>query len=166
MRVRRARAENVELLIGLQAPAFLIDAIRLQPIEDPNEMVPRLSLGQSWHGVHALLTGKSWGGRPPAAWVVLGAKNLGDEVGYGPVRVLTVDQTKRVAGYLKRLNLARLEQVCRALDFLALDAHLYLGDQWNRHDEGWPWLKSSIEELRQYYGAAGQAGNGMLIWMC
>lgn len=160
-----SKRRSVEHLIRLQAPAVVIDAMRRQGIGEPNWMVPRLALGQVWHGLHALLTGKSWGGRPPAAWVVLGGKNLGDEVGYGPTRVLTVGQTKRVAGYLKRLNLTRLEQTYRALDFLALDAHLYLGEYWNRHDEGWPWLKRSIDELRQYYGAAGHAGNGMLIWM-
>ena len=52
--------------------------------------VTRLDLRHLWHGVHFLLTGCTVGGEAPLAHAVFAPREVGDDVGYGPARVLAM----------------------------------------------------------------------------
>jgi hypothetical protein len=67
-----------------------------------------LRIDKSWHGIHFLLTGSAWGGKPPLSNAVLGGKEFGQDLGYGPARYLTPDQVKEVAAALDEITEATL----------------------------------------------------------
>src|SRR5207302_6195207 len=52
-----------------------------------------LDIDKSWHLIHFLLTGDTWGGDYPLVNVVLGGTELsGTDAGYGPFRYLVHDE--------------------------------------------------------------------------
>lgn len=56
-----------------------------------------------WHGLYFLLTGTDYGGAAPVNYLFY-APSVGDEdVGYGPARAITADQTKDLSHYLDAL---------------------------------------------------------------
>jgi hypothetical protein len=52
----------------------------------------RLTMDQEWHGIHFLLTGEPVPDHRPLGMVIFGADDVGDDLGYGPARSLTVEQ--------------------------------------------------------------------------
>src|SRR5579863_7993210 len=59
-----------------------------------------LDIDKAWHGIHFLLTGEAWGGEPPAALAILGGTEIGEDIGYGPARYLSVEEVRTVAATL------------------------------------------------------------------
>ena len=65
-----------------------------------------ISLDKAWHGVHYLLCGEAEPGSSVLSQAVLGGTEIGeDEMGYGPARLLTVQQVADTARELSRAGL-------------------------------------------------------------
>ena len=119
-----------------------------------------LRIDKSWHGIHFLLTGSAWGGKPPLFNVVLGGKKFGQNLGEGPAHYLTPDEVKEVAAALEEIT----EEVLRArFDPKAMTkARIYC---W-LEDEGAEGLEYFLHYyglVRAYFQDAARRGNGMLI---
>ena len=71
---------------------------------------PQLEIGRAWHGIHFLLNSKRYEGKLPLVNVVMGGTEIGEDLGYGPVRYLTPDQVKEVAAALSRIDRAELRE--------------------------------------------------------
>lgn len=57
----------------------------------PEFPVVRLSLEKDWHLVHFVLTGEAWGSELPLGFLQAGTE-LGEDVGYGPGRLLEASE--------------------------------------------------------------------------
>lgn len=68
-----------------------------RPRTDDDEV----DLDKSWHGLHFLFTGTAWEGEEPACFLVLGGEGIGNDVGYGPARVLMPDDVGRFAAFAR-----------------------------------------------------------------
>ena len=119
-----------------------------------------LRIDKSWHGIHFLLTGSAWGGKPPLSNAVLGGQEFGPDLGYGPARYLTPDQVREVAAALDEIINAILRG--RFNPKAMTKAEIY---SWHE-DEGEGGLEYFLEyyaQVRAYFQQAARKGNGMLL---
>ena len=85
-----------ETIARLESDPDQIEAF-LHPEDGAGEPPHYLDVDKAWHGIHFLLTGTADGGRAPLSWAVLGGEEVGDDVGYGPARILQPDQVRKIA---------------------------------------------------------------------
>jgi len=86
---------------------------------DPEEEGPSMDVDKAWNGIHYLLTGDPVGGDGLEAFIVSSGELIGDvDVGYGPARVFTVDETQRISEILLSHTVESLTSKCISSDFL------------------------------------------------
>src|SRR5262249_30682076 len=68
-----------------------------------------LGLEKSWHGLHFALTGSAWEGEEPLNFLLCGTP-VGEDLGYGPARVLLADEVARVDAALNGVSDAQFAQ--------------------------------------------------------
>lgn len=122
-----------------------------------------LDVDKAWHAIHFLLTGQVWEGQPPLANAVLGGDPISDEdVGYGPARYLLPEDVQQVANALfdvsQQALLARFEP--QALN----KAGIY-PPGWRGNPEELEYIGRYYDLLRDYFRAAAQASDVMLMWI-
>ena len=123
---------------------------------------PGLSLEKAWHGIHYLLTGQDQGGVPPLAWTVLCDKEIPDTeklMGYGPARLLTPEQVKRVADALLQIKHKELRARFDAPKMHR--ANIYGA----RADDSFDYFGAYISSLKAYYKQAAKLRKGMLGYL-
>jgi hypothetical protein len=123
---------------------------------------PVLDLHESWRMLHYLFAGDAWEGTLPAATLLAGGREVGEDLGYGPPRMLSPEETASFARFLDGLD---LDALAARLDAGALKS---LG----AHDPGGGGAEKRREELARYFprlrafvAAAAARRQGMLIWM-
>jgi uncharacterized protein DUF1877 len=62
------------------------------------------SLEKSWHGLHFLLTGTATEGTGPAAFLLLGGQPFGDDLGYGPARLVRPADVRNIHATLSAMT--------------------------------------------------------------
>ena len=145
--------------------ALIADPAGVEAIIYPegDDQFPGLDVDKAWHGIHYLLTGDAWGGEAPLANVVLGGKEVGDDVGYGPARYLTVDEVRVAVDALKDITPDDLRSRYVASD---LSENEIYPDIWDDPgDDAVGYLVSYYGALRDYYIAAAESSNAMLIYV-
>ena len=134
--------------------------VQLGPLE------PALDLQKSWHMLHYLLTGHA-DMAPASGDVILGGEPLGDDLGYGPARLIDTAATKAFAGFLARQDLAQLQA---RIDIPLMErSHVYglpigVGEAEARADVGRE-VAWSFPALKAYVDARAAAGDGLLTWI-
>jgi hypothetical protein len=119
-----------------------------------------LNIDKSWHGIHFLLTGSAWGGKPPLFNAVLGGREFGPDLGYGPARYLTPDQVKEVAVALEAIT----KETLRArFDPRAMtEANIYSWHE-DKGEEGLEYFLEYYLEVRAYFSAGASQNHGMIL---
>lgn len=125
---------------------------------------PGLDLHKSWHMLHYLFTGTAWEGEAPAATLLLGGQEVGEDMGYGPARVLSTTDTAKFAEYLDGLDLEHLYERLDAAAMRALEIYCAPDDDDDVAELGDD-LEHYFPRLRAFVADAAQKGNGLLIWM-
>jgi hypothetical protein len=124
------------------------------------------SLEKSWHGLHFLLTGTEWEGQLPAAFLLNGGTEIGShDVGYGPARAFTSDETAGVAAHLSGLDRT---QLAARYDPARMDEmKLYPNtppNSWN--DEGeLDDLLNYFDELKEFVRKAADQRLGLVVYL-
>jgi hypothetical protein len=150
--LRRELARQIEQANAAAATAREVDPTRL------------LDLHKSWHVLHYLFTGELDAGRPPAD-ALLGGRELGDDMGYGPPRLHDAASTAAFSAFLEpltanelkgRIDLARMRRLgvycCEDADEGSLEE---LNDD----------VEHYFPQLRSFVAQAAEAGGGMLVWL-
>ena len=118
-----------------------------------------LDLDKAWHGVHWLLTGSVDLTDDLAAQALLGGEPVGEEVGYGPVRLL---DPGRVAALDRLLEGTDVETLRSRVDPAEMDrAGVYPG-VWDEPDIFDSFLAPALAELRTFYARASAAGQAVI----
>lgn len=126
---------------------------------------PVLDLHKSWHMLHYLFTGQAWDGDMPASALLLGGKEVGEDLGYGPARALTPGETANFAGFLNGLDVAQLagrldvEAMQRAQVYCA--EHADPGAAMELEED----LEHYFPQLQSFVADAANRRQGLLIWM-
>jgi hypothetical protein len=129
---------------------------------DTKETARRISIDKSWHGLHFLLTGDAVSTPQGAGQAILGGKEIGPDLGYGPARVMDPAQVKAVATALASTSKAELS---KKYDPNAMDgAQIYPGE-WNEEAENLGWLLESFDTVVEFYRTAAEHGNAVMLYL-
>lgn len=121
---------------------------------------PDLDVDKAWHGIHFLLAGNAWETTAGAGEAVLGGEPVGEDAGYGPARLLGPEQVRTVAAALTPITVDTLRS---RYDGPALeDAEVY-PQIWDEEDVFDTYLAPNFTRLRDFYRAAADAGQAVLL---
>lgn len=148
------------LTAGLVLAAFGFRSRPLPIAVSASQVAEPLCIDKSWHGIHFLLTGSAWGGKPPLSNAVNGGKEIGPDLGYGPARFLTPDQVKEVAIGLDEITKESLRARFNPQAMTKAEIYSWHEDE---GEEGLEYFLHYYEELRTYFQQAASKGNGMLL---
>jgi len=119
----------------------------------------RLSLEKCWHELHYLLTGTAGDAPPPLGNAILGGREIGVSLGYGPVRFLTPKEVREVAAALAEIS---NDELARRFDPAAIErADIYACSG----EDGLEDDLYFFEQMVQYYTDAAGQGNGVLLYI-
>jgi hypothetical protein len=117
-----------------------------------------LELDKSWHVLHYVLTGAAWDGPMPAAALLSGGREVGEDLGYGPARALSAKETQAFAQFLAAQSEASLVKKLNVPKMQSMD--IYCADEDSEED-----LNHYFPQLKSYVSNAAAKGQGLLIWM-
>lgn len=131
----------------------------------PEDLGDPLALDKAWHGLHFLLTGSSRDTAPPLGSAILGGREVGEDLGYGPARYLSPGEVAAVADALGRLS---HEDLGARFDASAMEGEKIYPGPWSESDDHHnqqEWLLEAFEDVKAYYAEARDRGYGMLLSM-
>ncbi len=121
-------------------------------------------LDKAWHGIHFLLTGTADAGRFPESFLLLGGREVGDiDVGYGPARVMTAEETRAAQAMLAALGDDALRARFDPAKMMELDVYPGIWDRDPEDDDTLEYLMENVATLRGMLDAAARDGLGILI---
>lgn len=159
MQFRRADAATVARLRAGGPDAF--EAF-IAPMDEYDVLVPEqlIDIDKSWHAIHFLLTGTIWEPVMPAG-ALLGGESVSNDLGYGPVRLLSGDEVRQFNAVLAGKPGDFIE---KSLDFDALARANIYPDIWSRHDpDDIAYVSHFFDNLRTFFGQAANAGDGVVL---
>jgi Domain of unknown function (DUF1877) len=160
--LRASPALASDLMFADQEDGSELRIAGLGKIETP------LDLQKSWHILHYVFTGDIGPVGSPGDGLMAG-EDLGDDItGYGPPRLLSPEDTKLFADFLKSLNLETLQS--RANFETMSAAHVYALPMGPGAEADFEVgirgeIASYFPALRDYVSKAAGNGNGLLMWL-
>ncbi len=119
---------------------------------------------KAWHAIHYMLTGRAEGGEKPASLAIFGGVAVGEDLGYGPPRLLKPESVVEVANLLEQIT---PDELAKRYDPKAMDAANIYPNIWVRDgNEGLEYVLEWYIELREFYMKARNRGDGVLLWLC
>ncbi|KRC84421.1 hypothetical protein ASE25_21585 [Terrabacter sp. Root85] len=159
-----ARELDSEQLASLLADPSIANDLILDEDEDEDEDEDGsdgwLDLDKAWHGVHFLLTGAAWGTDNPLGGAVLGGREVGEDDGYGPPRLLEPDIVREVAEALGVVTDAELRARFDPEEMQRLDIYPQIWEESDILDE---YLLPNVQQLRDFYVRAAAHDAAVLI---
>jgi hypothetical protein len=137
----------------------------LMPDDENDEPANSTDVDKAWHGIHYLLTGTAWEGREPFCWAIMGAADIGPDLGMGPASYLTPEQVVRLSAALDSLTTDELHARFDPQDMQ--DKGIYPEAIWVRDgEEALDYLLNNLAHLVDFYRDAAARGDGVLQWTC
>jgi hypothetical protein len=135
----------------------------LFPDDGDGEPENYIDVDKAWHGIHYLLTGRADGGTPPLSWAVLGGAEVGEDIGYGPARLLTSEQVKMISDALPTEESFKASFAPEAMEA----AQVYPDVIWVRDgDDALDYLVENYRVMMEFYRSAASRGDGAILWLC
>ncbi len=120
-----------------------------------------INLDKAWHGIHFLLNGDPWKVTGVAGQAILGGKEFGDDMGYGPARAMSAADVKKVAEALDKVT---AQELSARYNPQAMDKAEIYPTIWERDgQDGLKELLHNYAELRAFYQRAANQGNAVII---
>ena len=125
-----------------------------------------VGLDKAWHGIHYLLTGTAWGGDAPLNFLLAGGQTAGDiEVGYGPVRLYSSSEVKRIDDALSAMTEGDLRSRFRPEEMMKLEIYPEIWDRQAEEDDTLGYLIEYLHVLREHVSAAATHGLGLAVYL-
>jgi Domain of unknown function (DUF1877) len=123
-----------------------------------------VNLDKSWHAIHFTLTGNAEGGLEPLSSSVLGGTEIGEDMGYGPMRYLTTEKVREISARLEQIGIEGFKARF-SLDQLA-EADIYPSGIWSGDDsQATEYVFSFLPDFLELYQDAAAKGNAILLWI-
>lgn len=155
-------AVDTETMEKLNADPGLVEEY-LYPDEGGGEPPHYIDVDKAWHGIHFMLTGSAESGPAPLCWAVLGGEEVGDDVGYGPARILRPDHVRKIARELASIDetafKARFEP--KAMEAAGIYPPIWVRDA----EEALEYLVENYLKLVAFYRGAAARGDGAILWI-
>jgi Domain of unknown function (DUF1877) len=157
--------------MGMRLTVVMVRAEELDRLaRDPSELLQlllhgspdsRLTMDKEWHGIHYLLTGEPWPVDHPLGRVIFGADDIGDNLGYGPARTLTVEQVLQIATQLSQTT---AEDLRGRYDVGAMTEAMIYPEVWQREGTAaLDWLLVGYQRLVRFYTEASSKGYAVVL---
>jgi hypothetical protein len=118
-------------------------------------------LDKAWHGLHFLLTGTAYDANSILGQAILGGRPIGEDQGYGPMRVVSPEQVKDIAAALSKVT---PEELSARYDPPALDKARIYPTTWVRDGpEGLKYLLSFFGPFQAFYKRAAENGQAVVL---
>ncbi|MEQ7128763.1 YfbM family protein [Actinopolymorpha sp. B11F2] len=145
------------------ARQLLEDPDLLEDLLESDDGDTSVDLDKAWHGVHWLLTGAEGpiAGIPSEA--IFGGEPVGEDLGYGPGRLLPASRVSGVAAELHELDVDTLRS---RMDPAAMTRAGIYPSIWDEEDVFDAYLAPAYESLRGFYTAAARAGESVIQTIC
>jgi hypothetical protein len=122
-------------------------------------------LDKSWNVLHYLFTGHADVADAPGGALLSGSP-IGDDLGYGPPRLHSPDETRAFADFLSRQDVARLQFQVNLAEMARLEVYPIYGDAGAEEAAEWrEEIAFRVPELAAYVGTAAVHGSGLLVWL-
>ena len=119
------------------------------------------SVDKDWHGIHFVLTGNTPEQKGALGQAVFGGKALGDDLGYGPARLLSPEEVKKVSNALQSFTDAQFKKGYTQKKMNKQE--IYPGG-WEM-DENYQIALTHFNELKAYYKGAADKNQAMLLFV-
>ena len=123
-----------------------------------------ISLEKAWHGLHFLLTGDPWAGSGHTAFLLCGGTEQGEDLGYGPARIIDAVEVSEIAKAIGGISTSQLWSRFDAQAMAAAD--IYGAD---RIDEPESDLQEEyfeyFDSLQRFLARTAEEGNALRIIM-
>jgi hypothetical protein len=157
----------LKLLFGKQIKAAQAQQESLQKEASPEggpvlEEGAVLNLHKSWHALHWLMCQSPSEGPEPLRSAIVGGEEFGQDLGYGPARLVEPSKVREVADALALLSASQLMKRYdgKKMEELAI----YPGGF--DDDEDWrSELRRDFARLKKFYTAAARQGDGVASWI-
>lgn len=142
---------------------LLKDPEQVEELLEPDDDVTSVDIDKAWHGVHRLLTGS--GGPTTAAEsdVIVGGEPFGEDLGFGPARLVSIEGVDRVAQVLANPDTESLQVRMDPAAMKRAEIYPAMWDEDHVLDE---YLLPALQELRSFYDAAAKAGEAVIQTLC
>lgn len=130
--------------------------------EDPpiDESDDYLDIDKSWHGIHFILADDVWEGTPPARDVILGGEAIGEDVGYGPARFLSVEEVRNVDNFLSTIEPSYIKEKYNPVE---LEKNEIYPNGWGEED--YDYLVGYFEDLKKFYEKASNESKMVIQYL-
>jgi hypothetical protein len=128
--------------------------------EPPNST----DVDKAFHCIHFILTGKSEGGDEPLSLVIFGGEEVGEDIGYGPVKILLPEQVKAISKSLNEFGVNEFK--VRYQPELLEKEQIYPEGLWMPDDQNIiEYVLGNFEKLVSFYNEAAKRGDGALLYL-
>ncbi|MES3035274.1 MAG: YfbM family protein [Gemmatimonadota bacterium] len=128
-----------------------------------NDPTRSADVDKAWHAIHFMLAGDPDGGEAPAASVVLGGVEVGEDLGYGPARLLTSEEVREIGLFLQGMPPEQfsLRYAPAEMDAAEIYPVVWVEDG----EEGREYVAHAYERLRKFYLEAAARGDSVVAWL-
>ena len=125
---------------------------------------PVVDLHKSWHMFHFLFTGRAEGGSPPGSLLMEGGEEVGEDLGYGPARLIGPADTAAFANFIGALSVDELKARLDGPRMAALGIYpgFEAADAVGEYADD---VEHYFPKLRDHLAAAAAAGEAVLVWL-
>ena len=141
------------------AREILADPDGIEDLLESDDDISSVDLDKAWHGLHWLLQRSD----APVDEAVFGGEEIGEDLGYGPSRLLSPDRVKHVASALALLGADKLGT---RLDRAAMSRDEVYPMIWDEEDIFESYLAPAFAQLRDFYAAAAAADEAVIQTIC
>jgi hypothetical protein len=122
-----------------------------------------ISLEKAWHGLHYLLTGDPWDGDGPRAFLLCGGSEEGEDLGYGPARLIDAEEVREIAQVIGGITVDELWSRFDAEQMEQLEVYPGIWDEPEadlREEYG-----EYFEQLKEFLAQTAEAGHALRLEM-
>ncbi|MDQ0228678.1 YfbM family protein [Metabacillus niabensis] len=142
----------------------------LEEIEDvvfENEELEdrEFDIDKAWHGIYYLLTGTAdleQTFESTLGIAIFGGTEIGDDLGYGPLRYLEVEEVKEIATALESVSVRDFTSRYKVKDMNKLDIYPFEGE-WTEEDK--EYLVENFESLVEFFRITATKDEAMLLFV-
>lgn len=126
----------------------------------PGEKADVCDVDKAWHGIHFLLTGTSWEGEGPLAFMLQGGREIEFEMGYGSPHAFFSDEVRQIAAALAELDLEALYDQANPAEFAKEDIYPMIWDEPKEDCIGY--LIEYLRELQTFVQKAADSHQALI----
>ena len=122
-----------------------------------------VALNKAWHAIHFVLNGSRLGGTEPLNFLVDEGTPVGQvDVGYGPARVLTGLQVRKLAEALRGI---KPDEVAARVDLKRFDDEVIYPGNWQRNGYDADYVVSHYRDMRALIVRGAEQGQGLILYI-